>query len=85
MQNEYFDKAIAYAGGQKSLAVLMRCHPTIVSKWRQRGVPAERVLAICRAVDCSVTPHELRPDIYPDPNWLPPLQEGAAYVTSKSY
>jgi len=42
-----------------------------VRKWALAGVPAERVLAICRATQGEVTPHELRPDIYPDPEWMP--------------
>lgn len=37
-----------------------------------RQVPAVRVLPIVRATNGEVTPHDLRPDIYPDPGWLPP-------------
>ncbi|EPN0550187.1 YdaS family helix-turn-helix protein, partial [Escherichia coli] len=31
-------------------------------------VPSERVLQLCELGNWSVTPHELRPDIYPNPN-----------------
>jgi len=37
-------------------------------------VPPERVLPIYQATRGAVTPHELRPDLYPDPDWLPPLE-----------
>lgn len=36
-----------------------------VSQWDI--VPAERVLAVAAATGWQVTPHELRPDIYPNP------------------
>lgn len=43
-----------------------------VWKWIRAGqVPPEQVLPVVRAVDGRVTPHELRPDIYPDPDWMP--------------
>jgi hypothetical protein len=36
-------------------------------------VPATRVLAIAAASDWMVTPHELRPDLYPHPDdGMPP-------------
>ncbi|CAK0741312.1 Helix-turn-helix domain-containing protein [Gammaproteobacteria bacterium] len=43
-----------------------------VRKWERAGVPAERVLPIVRATQGRVTPYELRPDLYPDPDWMPP-------------
>lgn len=36
-------------------------------------VPAEHVLAIHRATGGAVRPYALRPDIYPDSEWVPPL------------
>lgn len=45
-----------------------------VRKWERGIVPAERVLPICRAAGGVVTPYELRPDIYPDPAWLPAIE-----------
>jgi hypothetical protein len=36
-------------------------------------VPSEKVIDFCRAADWIVTPHSLRPDIYPNPtDGLPP-------------
>lgn len=75
MSNQYFEKAIVAAGGTGKLARGLGTHATVVSKWRKRGVPAERVLPICRLAGGQVTPYELRCDIYPDPDWLPPLDQ----------
>ncbi|WP_083260243.1 YdaS family helix-turn-helix protein [Marinobacter sp. X15-166B] len=33
-----------------------------------RPIPPTRALAICEATNWKVTPHELRPDIYPNPS-----------------
>lgn len=38
-----------------------------VSQWLIRGVPPERVLSLCQESGWQMTPHELRPDIYPNP------------------
>lgn len=37
--------------------------------WRNgiRNVPPERVIEVCAATSWEVTPHEVRPDIYPNP------------------
>lgn len=49
-----------------------------IRKWERTGVPAERVLPIIRITHGQITPHELRPDIYPDPEWMPELDQEAA-------
>lgn len=75
------DKVIEAAGSQQKLASLIGGVQTRVSEWRRRGqVPADAVLAVCEAVAFAVTPHELRPDIYPHPDdGLPePLRNQAA-------
>lgn len=36
-----------------------------VSKWAR--VPAERVIPLCAATQWAVTPHQMRPDLYPHP------------------
>ena len=39
-----------------------------VRKWfLANRIPADRVLAVARATDWRITPHELRPDLYPVP------------------
>lgn len=59
--------------------------PQGVSKWAEAGVPSERVLAVSKATGYEVTPHRLRPDLYPHPDdGLPPeLRSGAAAATGQ--
>ncbi|HDL6936519.1 TPA: helix-turn-helix domain-containing protein [Yersinia enterocolitica] len=62
------EKAIKAAGSAKVLAVQLKTSPMTVSNWLNRSggiVPAERVIPIFKLT--GVTPHELRPDIYPNP------------------
>lgn len=37
-----------------------------IAKWEK--VPAERVLGVAEANEWRVTPHQLRPDLYPHPD-----------------
>lgn len=40
-----------------------------------RPISAERVIAICKVTGWAVTPHEVRPDIYPNPgDGIPPSE-----------
>ncbi|EFG1295517.1 transcriptional regulator [Escherichia coli] len=41
--------------------------PQTISGWFKKRVPAEEVIPACEALDWGVTPHELRPDKYPNP------------------
>lgn len=70
--------AIAKVGGQAELARRVGTTPQAVNNWVVRGLPVGRVLAIYRATRGAVTPHELRPDIYPDPDYRPALNEPGA-------
>ena len=69
-------RAIAAAGGtQTAQARALGLSQAHVWNWLRAGrVPAERVLAIYRATGGEVTPHALRPDIYPDPEYRPRLE-----------
>ncbi|HDV8498262.1 TPA: helix-turn-helix domain-containing protein [Enterobacter bugandensis] len=61
-------KAIQTVGTATKLASMLGIKPMSISRWknRYRGVvPAERVLQIYNTT--GVTPHELRPDLYPNP------------------
>ncbi len=61
-------KAIDLAGGPTALAVCLGERQPTVSNWLARDrIPAERVEAVCLAIDNAVTPHELRPDVFGDP------------------
>lgn len=57
------------AGSQARLAMLIG--PPVkqqhVSLWLRTRLSADYVIAVARAVDFRVTPHELRPDMYPHP------------------
>ena len=64
------ERAIKAAGGLTPLADRMKVLPQVVNNWRRRGIPAARVLEICKATEdangiAAVRPHELRPDLYP--------------------
>ena len=74
---ETLKRAIELAGGQGALAAKVnallqggeRIGSTAIANWIQRGqVPADRVIPVARAVDHQVTPHDLRPDLYPHPS-----------------
>jgi len=78
MSKEVLQKAVQIAGGQVALAAGIRSEmPGLkvsqahIWKWLNRVQaevpPAEYVIAIAKTVDFEVTPHELRPDIYPHP------------------
>ncbi|HIH9591964.1 TPA: transcriptional regulator [Klebsiella pneumoniae] len=69
-------KAIKSAGTATKLANMLGIKPMSVSRWKNRYqgvVPADRVLPIFTAT--GVTPHELRPDLYPNPTDGLPKQE----------
>ncbi|EMH0546642.1 YdaS family helix-turn-helix protein [Enterobacter hormaechei] len=70
------DKAITKAGTASRLAKLLTVSAMTISHWRNRYkgvVPADRVLQIYGVT--GVTPHELRPDLYPNPTDGLPKQE----------
>lgn len=56
------------AGGRSALARALGIRPESTYGWDRRGIPAERVLAV--AALTRLRPHELRPDLYPDPEWV---------------
>ena len=58
-------------GNRASLARMAGVSKQAACGWKR--IPADRVLAVSRATDWQVTPHQLRPDIYPNPtDGLPP-------------
>ena len=65
------DLIVERAGGATALADQLGIQAPSIASWRRAGqVPAERVLAVSRLT--RISPHAIRPDIYPDPNWIPP-------------
>jgi TorA maturation chaperone TorD/DNA-binding transcriptional regulator YdaS (Cro superfamily) len=67
---EALEKAIAIVGGQTQLARLLGVKQANVWHWLKKAerVPGEYVLAIEKATGGQVTRHQLRPDLYPDPD-----------------
>lgn len=59
---------IKTAGGAAAVASLFNITPQAVGLWYSNGVPAEKVLPLCGHCYYRVTPHQLRPDIYPHPD-----------------
>ncbi|EPS6961200.1 transcriptional regulator [Klebsiella aerogenes] len=62
------EKAIKSAGSAIKLASALGLTSMSISHWKHRDkgvVPPEYVLQIFR--NTGVTPHELRPDLYPNP------------------
>ncbi|HEX6957830.1 MAG TPA: molecular chaperone TorD family protein [Ferrovibrio sp.] len=66
---EALTKAIAIVGGQTQLARLLGVKQANVWHWLKKAerVPGEYVLAIEKATGGQVSRHDLRPDLYPDP------------------
>lgn len=60
------EKAILLAGSGSKLARLLDVTSMTVTQWKRRGVPAERCMAIERAVNGAVTRYDLRPDVFGD-------------------
>ena len=67
------ENAIRQSGSASALGLAIGVTKMAVSLWRRKGVPAERVLQVFEAT--GVTPHELRPDLYPNPSDGLPKQE----------
>lgn len=53
---------------QTEIARSLGCLPQTISLWFKKGVPPKQVLSFCEATNWNVSPHQVRPDIYPNPN-----------------
>ena len=64
LKNKIHQRGLSQAG----IARLIGLPQQVVSRWANgQQVPASRVLQLCEIMAWEVTPHELRPDIYPNP------------------
>lgn len=59
------DRAIEAVGGSAELARRIGVTTQAISQWKT--IPIERVLAVCEAAEWKISPHDLRPDVYPNP------------------
>ena len=57
---------IRRAGGPVAVGRIFGIAGQAVSGWYAKGIPPERVIAICEHTSWKITPHEARPDIYPN-------------------
>ena len=75
-------KAVDLIGGQVATARAVGVKQAHVWGWLNKtkdGAPPERVISISAATNWQVTPHELRPDLYPHPqDGLPDHMRSAA-------
>lgn len=74
------EKAIKFMGNQRRLALALNVRPSSLNKWLhqyQGRVPPERLIHIYQLT--GVTPHELRPDLHPNPT------SGIPEDTAKTY
>ncbi|HGJ5879642.1 MAG TPA: transcriptional regulator [Arsenophonus nasoniae] len=52
---------------QSELGRKLGKRPQTISVWFRNRVPAECVFSMAKVLEWQITPHELRPDIYPNP------------------
>ncbi|MCI1034072.1 transcriptional regulator [Raoultella terrigena] len=60
---------------QAELGRRMKRRAQTVNGWFKNKVPGELVLKVSKAVEWQVTPHEIRPDLYPNPTDGMPNEE----------
>ena len=66
-------KVIRILGSAAKLARAIGVSHTAIQFWRDgQQVPPARVIDIVRLSQGAVSPYDIRPDIYPDPDWMPP-------------
>lgn len=85
MYQNITEKAVKTVGNVSAVARLFNLKTSqSVANWITRNrVPSERVIKLCELGGWVVTPHELRPDVYPTPGYgipdgvtLPEKREG---------
>ena len=64
---------ISALGGYAKTARFFGLTRSAIHQWGKRGVPANRVLALCRLADYKVTPVQLRPDVFDD-DWADAIE-----------
>ena len=65
--NEHLKKKVRSQISQAELGRRMGLPQQVISRWMNgHQIPANRVIQLCDLMNWGVTPHELRPDIYPN-------------------
>lgn len=66
-------KRITGLANQTTIAKIIGVRPQAVSLWFKNGVPPYKVIPFCEALAWDVTPHQIDPELYPNPtDGLPP-------------
>lgn len=66
---------------QAAVAAVVGARQQSVGYWLKEGLPGEHVLRISADIGYAVTPHQLRPDLYPHPeDGLPPELRGITKI-----
>lgn len=61
-------RIIDHLDTQTATGAIVGVNQQTVASWLIKGVPPKHVIPLCEAVFYRVTPHELRPDVYPHPD-----------------
>ncbi|BDH46431.1 hypothetical protein TUM12370_24750 [Salmonella enterica subsp. enterica serovar Choleraesuis] len=75
MQDIIQQKILGICGSQSELARRLGKNSQTVSVWFRTQVASTEVIKTSRALEWRVTPHELRPDLYPNPTDGLPREE----------
>lgn len=60
---------VAEVGASKVAERMGERFPQTINNWLNRGgIPDGKVLLFCKSIDYKITPHQLRPDLYPHPS-----------------
>lgn len=67
-QIETLKRAIKAQGGSGQVSRRMEVKQARLCNWLARGsIPPGRIIPLCNALFWTVTPHQVRPDLYPHP------------------
>lgn len=61
-------RIIDHLDTQAATGAVVGVNQQTVAAWLSKGVPPKHVIPLCAAVFYRVTPHQLRPDVYPHPD-----------------
>lgn len=54
--------------GPAEIARQMQESLQTINNWKTRGIPLEKTVMFCAAVNFQITPHDLHPEQYPHPD-----------------
>ncbi|AWK14167.1 YdaS family helix-turn-helix protein [Candidatus Fukatsuia symbiotica] len=73
--NHQIKKRIAGIASQTEIASCLGYEPQTISLWLKNGVPPKKIICLCKVLAWQVTPHELNPNVYPNPTDGLPLDK----------